>query len=1154
MAVDTTRVRRYLRAFDLETMFIEELGWDYHRAQPLEIDIDGATYRLDSIAQKRGMVAFTCQSKPEGHIPSYAIRRRIDRQVGKYAHEHIIIFFDAAKTTQIWQWVKREYGKPVACREHVYNTGQPGDALIQKLDRLTFDLSEEEGLTIIDVAKRARQAFDVERVTKRFYERFKAEHAVFLGFVNGIPVKSDREWYTSLMLNRLMFIYFIQKKGFLDGDVDYLRNRLRIMQVRKGKDEFLSFYRHFLLRLFHEGLGQRQESRSPDLDALLGNVPFLNGGIFDVHELERVNSNIQIPDEAFEGLFDFFDSYQWHLDDRPLRADNEINPDVLGYIFEKYINQKEMGAYYTREDITEYISKSTVIPYIFDNVEKMYPDLFVKNGPIGQLLRDDPDRYIYDAVLKGIDAELPKNIAEGVKDLSRCQEENQPTGTGITLPAESWREYVARRTRCLALRERLGAGEIYTINDLITYNIDIRQFAQDVIETCEDPKLLWAFYETIRRVTILDPTCGSGAFLFAALNILEPLYEACLDRMQSLVDDPGRAMENRFPKETSDLRAALQHAAQHPNRRYFILKTIIINNLYGVDIMEEAVEICKLRLFLKLVAHVEPTKSMEPLPDIDFNIRAGNTLVGFVNYDEIKKAILGEQQGKLDLGDDLFRIDDNSRETDDAFRRFQELQTVHDADPSKLADAKADLRSRLDLLRNELDRYLASHYGIDQHSLPKPREYGKRLSRWQEQNRPFHWYCEFYGVIKDGGFDVIVGNPPYVSVRKVDYLLQEAMTSKFTDIYAHIVLRSLRLSSRFGRLGMIVPLSVTFSEAFGKLREALCRSGTAWFSSYDNIPAALFTGVSQRCTIWIGARSPDTHTYVSPMYRWRAAYRESLLPNVSYTEVDSSHCDTFGIPKLADDVTKHILKNIKTLTGRSCVRFVPEDRRKGAPLGYSQVCRNFISVFLQDPPCLDAHSLKELPPSKVGYIFLQNKDVAAAALASLAGEMYFWYWLTRGDGFDVTKWIVSDFLVMLNSVPASFFDLLARLGHQLHKRRFEALVFKKNAGRYVGNFNYSPLFPITRRADLLLLASLSLGRKEAVALFDYVQRVLSINEYAGEKGIPEKLKRRFPPQPVDECSQNSLFTAVDRILTQYYGLTQQELDSIVDDCALSWTS
>jgi hypothetical protein len=93
------------------------------------------------------------------------------------------------------------------------------------------------------------------------------------------------------------------------------------------------------------------------------------------------------------------------------------------------------------------------------------------------------------------------------------------------------------------------------------------------------------------------------------------------------------------PEKFSDFRRPVLNAVdEHPNRRFFILKSIVVNNLYGVDIMEEAVEICKLRLFLKLVAQVDKVKQLEPLPDIDFNIRAGNTLVGYVSVEEIRRA------------------------------------------------------------------------------------------------------------------------------------------------------------------------------------------------------------------------------------------------------------------------------------------------------------------------------------------------------------------------------------------------------------------------------------------------------------------------------------------------------------------------------------
>ncbi|HPD60519.1 MAG TPA: SAM-dependent methyltransferase, partial [Thermodesulfobacteriota bacterium] len=228
---------------------------------------------------------------------------------------------------------------------------------------------------------------------------------------------------------------------------------------------------------------------------------------------------------------------------------------------------------------------------------------------------------------------------------------------------------------------KLASGEVRNINDLITYNLNIRQFAQDVIENCEGPELLRAFYHAIEKVTILDPTCGSGAFLFAALNILEPLYEACLDRMQVFLDELDSSGQKRRPEKFSDFRKILEQINRHPNRRYFILKSIIINNLFGVDIMEEAVEICKLRLFLKLVAQVEKAKDIEPLPDIDFNIRAGNTLVGFARYDEVKEAVNklavtpGKLQGKLLFDDTMKRIEEKAEDVDHLFDLFRQQQT-----------------------------------------------------------------------------------------------------------------------------------------------------------------------------------------------------------------------------------------------------------------------------------------------------------------------------------------------------------------------------------------------------------------------------------------------------------------------------------------------
>ena len=697
--------RQYLKESEFENLFTQELGWDHH-TQTLSVTVDETAYQLTAIAQKRGMIVFECPAVgTDGRIPDYATRRKIQKQVAKSVHEHFIIYTDTEKTTDIYQWVKRQQGKPDACREHRYNRDEhSGESLIQKLRTITFSLEEEEQLTLFEVTERVGTAF-AEKVTNKFYKRFEKEHEAFLKFLNGIPDEEMQKWYVSVMLNRLMFIYFIQKKSFLDNDPNYLHTKLTESQAN-GTNRY---YKDFLCPLFFEGFAKPEDERSREVQRLLGKIPYLNGGIFQKHQLETLHGeNIEIPDKAFEQLFSFFEQYQWHLDDRPLKNDNEINPDVLGYIFEKYINQKQMGAYYTKEDITEYISKNTIIPFLFDKARSACKIAFEGDASVWKLLQEDPDRYIYDAVKKGVELDLPEHIDAGINDVSkRADSWNTLTSEEYALPTEIWRETVARRQRYETVRAKLANGEINDINDLITYNLNIRQFAQDVIENCEGPELLRAFWKAITEVTILDPTCGSGAFLFAALNILEPLYEACLDRMQVFLDEVDRISESRPSRRYSDFREVLERIRQHPNREYFVLKSIIINNLYGVDIMDEAVEICKLRLFLKMVAQLEDVKKIEPLPDIDFNIQAGNTLVGYATYDEVKKAV----ESKLDFDDTMQRIQEKAEDVEQLFTLFRQQQT--ELGGTVTPAEKQMLQDKLKALEDELNGYLAGEYKVD---------------------------------------------------------------------------------------------------------------------------------------------------------------------------------------------------------------------------------------------------------------------------------------------------------------------------------------------------------------------------------------------------------------------------------------------------------
>ena len=862
MKLNRKNVKKALKTFRFEDLFIEELGWDIVNQSPINIVVSENSYTLEAIAQKRGMIAYHCIPN-NGQLPDHTNRRKIDKEITQYTREHFIIYGDKSEQLQIWQWIRREPGKPQASREFRYYTDKSGEALIQKLETIAVDIYEEEKLTLVDVTRKTRKAFDVNKVTNKFFEDFKKEHATFLNLIKGITSKFDQEWYTSLILNRLMFIYFMQKKGFLDGDINYLRNRLEECKNTKGQDEFYSFYRYFLLRLFHDGLGS--QDRTDELEKLLGRVPYLNGGLFEVHQIEQNYPDIQISDVAFEKIFNFFDQYNWHLDDRPLRSDNEVNPDVLGYIFEKYINNKQMGAYYTKEDITGYISKNCIIPYLFDAAKQAYPDAFSANSPVWKLLSDDPNRYIYESVQKGVDLDLPDAIAVGINDVSQRTRWNEPATDDYALPTEIWREHISRRQRCLEIRQKLNNAEVTEINDLITYNLDIRQFAQDAITNSEDPKLIWVFYETLEKMSVLDPSCGSGAFLFAALNILDTLYDGCLERMQSFLED-GQA--DKYERQFQEILERVEH---HQNRRYFILKSIMINNLYGVDIMEEATEICKLRLFLKLASQVEPDEDkenwgIEPLPDIDFNIRAGNTLVGFASYEGVKKAVEGEKQMKLDLFSDMDRIDQKAQAVDKTFQEFRNLQTQKNTDGEVIAVKKKALTDNLEELRGELDQYLADECERGQSKNTQ------KFKKWKESHQPFHWFVEFYRIIKNGGFDTIIGNPPYVEYSKVkkDYQIKDYETEKCGNLYAFMIERSLQLTGNQSYFSMIIPISMVGNKRFKDVRKMLLNKGINWvsFFSGDTHPGTLFSGVQQNLCILINKISVNKQLFTSDFIRF----------------------------------------------------------------------------------------------------------------------------------------------------------------------------------------------------------------------------------------------------------------------------------------------
>jgi hypothetical protein len=891
-------------------------------------------------------------------------------------------------------------------------------------------------------------------------------------------------------------VYFIQKKGFLDGDTEYLRNRLKLVQQARGKDKFLSFYRYFLLKLFHEGLGKAPGERKLDseLEKLLGRVPFLNGGFFEVHDLEQKYTEIDIPDEAFEKLFDFFDQYRWHLDERPLRADNEINPDVVGYIFEKYINQKQMGAYYTKEDITEYISKNTIIPFLFDAAQKKCAIAFQPDSALWRLLRDNPDRYIYPAVRHGVvsddgsivpESALPDFVQKGMHTPEermhdkRYNLQQAQSGDSLRLVTETWREYVCRRNRCLEIREKLQNGEVHQINELITLNLDIWQFASDVIVNAEGPELLRAFWQAIIKITILDPTCGSGAFLFAALRILETLYSDCLACMTRFIED----LEGKphHPEQYGDFKKVLTQIAKHPNERYFVLKSIIINNLFGVDIMKEAVEICKLRLFLKLVAQVEKVEQIEPLPDMDFNIRAGNTLVGYATADQVRKAFTEERQsdrqvqGRLLMGeeeDSFKQFEESAEMVDRAFRQFRAQQTTHGG---KITHKdKLDLRNRLAELNAELDRNLASDYGITSKNSGSKAAYEQAFIQWKDSHQPFHWFVEFYGIMSAGGFDVIIGNPPYVEISDIagQYSISGYVVKTTGNLYSYCIERFLHLQCKSAKLGVIIPISAISTPRMLPLMQLITSQPLLYVSSYAVRPGKLFNGVDMNLVICISSASGSVNSrsliFSSNYNRWGEEARHVLFPLITYAD-STFDLTTAAIPKIGSHLERSLYVKVKdNQRFDSIVADGPIET-----IYYHSGGRYFRK-------CIQKKLSNEYKELNV------QKNIANPMTCLLSSSFYYWLWIALSDCYHVTKGDISCIPIPLSFLEENTFILCAK--------------------KLLSDLEKNAKVRIRSRAD-------GTKRKE-------------VNYYVGKS--------------------KTIIDEIDKILSKHYGFTDEELDFIIN--------
>ena len=684
--LDFPNFQKHLSAFDFSKLFTEVLGWNNAPAEGAwQADKAGETdFSRRTVAELGGVVAIqvVVNAQEDGGWPDEAQRMRVWKHIAHSHAENLIIFTErqARPLQSQWYWVKRSKdsatGKPrLTPRRHEYFAGQPVDLFASKLQAMVVELSELDAtgrLPVLEAARRIQAALDVDKTTKKFFTAYQQQHLELLGHIKGIDNERDKRWYASVLLNRLMFVWFMQKKFFLDGgNADYLQTKLAASQ-KSGPNRFFG---EFLNALFFEAFAKPEGDRSQAARALTGQIPYLNGGLFLHHKLEldanhapRVGTTLTVADAAFEGIFNLFASFTWHLDDTPGGDSDEINPDVLGYIFEKYINQKAFGAYYTRPEITGYLAERSIHQMILERVhEPAIPELKIKE-------------IKFDTV-----ADL----------LARMDTQTALKLVKVVLPS----------------------------------------------------------------ITILDPAVGSGAFLVAALKTLINVYYAVVGRAEL--------------GASADLQAWLRDIQKdHASVGYYIKRRIVTDNLHGVDIMEEACEIAKLRLFLAMVSSVRKVEDLEPLPNIDFNILPGNSLVGLMRVDEVDFNQKNTQMGLFaDTKPRPFAelliaknrlLDTYRHNADMAHGPHTNLRGIRDKIDEEMCDANEVMN---ELMRDQFEKldvkFEQATWDAGKKQLGKPKKRAIERADIDAQT-PFHWGYVFDDIVqRRGGFDIILANPPW---------------------------------------------------------------------------------------------------------------------------------------------------------------------------------------------------------------------------------------------------------------------------------------------------------------------------------------------------------------------------------------------------------
>ncbi len=511
------------------------------------------------------------------------------------------------------------------------------------------------------------------------------------------------------------------------------------------------------------------------------------------------------------------------------------------------------------------------------------------------------------------------------------------------------------------------------------------------------------YFEILKKIRILDPSCGSGEFLLTASKILFRLYK-----------NAWNAIKNQ---KSSQVELERKIMADCPE--YYFKRRIVTENLYGVDIENGALEICKLRLWLSLVSAMS-RDTADPLPNIDYNIMHGNSLVGYVDIPE-------KQQYSID----------NPYCIEDVLKKIDQLKDTYnvETDPAVAARLRETIEQEVEPCNDLLNKTRASDLAPSA---------GRRITaNHMKKINPFHWRLHFHEVIAAGGFDVVVGNPPYII--KTDYPTKFLETHKAHDTYAYFAEISLKLLKPSGRLGYIIPVPGMATEKKAPLQNLLLDSCSVLkISNYDDRPNKLFMNLEHcRSSIILGTKhnaNPSERTcavFTTGYCRWESDYRHNLLKNIRYTSIDLSDllpCTKNGIPTVISKMS-----TIPKIGDKLEIGILAKIYQK-PPLEYVTRKRSGLAVYYHSAPqywihAMDTKKLNEgiKDSTEVKFVELKDQKSFTVVLSLLNSSLFYWFFIKMSDCRHLNKREVNNMPIDIGEFTSTDVSKFTRLTKALMK-------------------------------------------------------------------------------------------------------------------------